>query len=190
MDSKPARPAGRRAGVVAFPMANIVILAGSPIDQPQSAFIEFASVGKVFRTKSEERIEAIRDISFKVEKNQFITIVGPSGCGKSTLLKMIAGLMTPSSGRIIVHSENHEAHANAGMVLQRPALLPWRNVLGNILCRRSLSAWIASRHWNARTRWPWWGCRISPIDIRPNSPVACSSASPYAAHSFVSRRCS
>jgi NitT/TauT family transport system ATP-binding protein len=114
-------------------MANVVNLAGSPIDQPQSAFIEFASVGKVFRTKSEERIEAIRDISFKVEKNQFITIVGPSGCGKSTLLKMMAGLMAPSSGRILVHSEDHAAHANAGMVFQRPALLPWRNVLGNIL---------------------------------------------------------
>jgi NitT/TauT family transport system ATP-binding protein len=114
-------------------MANIVSLAGSPIDQPPVSFIEFSSVGKVFRTKADERVEAIRDVSFTVAKNQFITVVGPSGCGKSTLLKMLAGLMTPTSGQIIVQSDDHKAGVTAGMVFQRPALLPWRNVLGNIL---------------------------------------------------------
>jgi NitT/TauT family transport system ATP-binding protein len=114
-------------------MANVLNLAGSRVDQPQPTFIEFAGVGKVFQTKANERIDAIRDISFTVAKNQFITIVGPSGCGKSTLLKMMAGLLTPSSGRIIVQSDDRNAMMNAGMVFQRPALLPWRNVLENIL---------------------------------------------------------
>jgi NitT/TauT family transport system ATP-binding protein len=95
--------------------------------------IVFESVGKSFITKSGESVEAIRDISFTVASNQFVTIVGPSGCGKSTLLRMLAGLMPPSTGQLTVAGARPELAGNIGMVFQRPALLPWRNVLGNIL---------------------------------------------------------
>jgi NitT/TauT family transport system ATP-binding protein len=114
-------------------MPNVVSLSGSRLEQTNSAFIEFAGVGKVFQSKDAKRIEAIRDISFTVHKDKFITIVGPSGCGKSTLLKMLGGLLTPTSGRIVVNSANPDPLANVGMVFQRPALLPWRTVIGNIL---------------------------------------------------------
>ncbi|MET0538771.1 MAG: ABC transporter ATP-binding protein [Xanthobacteraceae bacterium] len=95
--------------------------------------IVFESVGKSFVTKTGESVEAIRDISFTVADNQFITIVGPSGCGKSTLLRMLAGLMPPSAGRLTIAGQSPASAANLAMVFQRPALLPWRNVLGNIL---------------------------------------------------------
>lgn len=114
-------------------MANVVALSGSRLEQPNSTFIEFAGVGKVFHSKDAKRIEAIRDISFTVSKNKFVTIVGPSGCGKSTLLKMLAGLLVPTSGRIVVNSIEPDPLANVGMVFQRPALLPWRTVIGNVL---------------------------------------------------------
>src|SRR5262249_31930431 len=96
--------------------------------------IQFDAVGKTFVTKTGERVEAIRDISFSVPKNEFVTIVGPSGCGKSTLLRMLAGLLPPTTGSILVGSQPVRGPiSNVGMVFQRPALLPWRNVLGNVL---------------------------------------------------------
>jgi NitT/TauT family transport system ATP-binding protein len=101
---------------------------------PSSPFIHFEKVGKTFVTKDGERLEAIRDISFSVPKNEFVTIVGPSGCGKSTLLRMLAGLLRPTSGSILFGNQPVTGPiADAGMVFQRPALLPWRNVLGNVL---------------------------------------------------------
>jgi NitT/TauT family transport system ATP-binding protein len=96
-------------------------------------FIVFESVGKTFITKTGESVEAIRDVSFSVVNNEFVTIVGPSGCGKSTLLRMIAGLMPPSAGRLSIAGQSPGSAGNLAMVFQRPALLPWRNVLGNIL---------------------------------------------------------
>jgi NitT/TauT family transport system ATP-binding protein len=114
-------------------MSSIVSLADTRGDHTRAPFIEFAGVGKTFQTKDAKRIEAIREVSFSVKKNQFVTIVGPSGCGKSTLLKMLAGLLTPSAGRVIVDAQAGYSPANVGMVFQRPALLPWRTVLGNVL---------------------------------------------------------
>jgi NitT/TauT family transport system ATP-binding protein len=95
--------------------------------------IVFDSVGKSFITRAGETVEAIRDISFTVDNNQFVTIVGPSGCGKSTLLRMVAGLVSPSAGRLTIAGESSGSAGNLAMVFQRPALLPWRNVLGNVL---------------------------------------------------------
>jgi NitT/TauT family transport system ATP-binding protein len=118
----PAKPEARAAARI-----NVTRLHPAP-------FISFENVGKTFVTKTGDRVEAIRDVSFSVPKNEFITIVGPSGCGKSTLLRMLAGLLPPTIGRVLI--DNHsvkEPVADVGMVFQRPALLPWRNVLGNVL---------------------------------------------------------
>ncbi|MBS0219660.1 MAG: ABC transporter ATP-binding protein [Proteobacteria bacterium] len=99
---------------------------------PVESFIDFVNVGKTFRTRTGD-IPAICDISLSIPKNQFVAIVGPSGCGKSTLLKMLAGLLTVTSGRIDLHTGGRDPLPNVGMVFQRPALLPWRDVLSNIL---------------------------------------------------------
>lgn len=102
--------------------------------QPTAPFIVFERVGKSFATRAGDRVEAARNISFTVRKNEFVTIVGPSGCGKSTLLKMVSGLTRASSGRILVNGQPiTDPVPEIGMVLQRPALLPWRDVLGNVL---------------------------------------------------------
>ncbi len=78
------------------------------------------------------RIEALRDISFKVYDGELITIVGPSGCGKTTLLNAIAGLLNFRndvliSGKIFVKNAK-----SIGYVFQRDALLPWRTVIENV----------------------------------------------------------
>jgi NitT/TauT family transport system ATP-binding protein len=113
-------------------MSTKINVVRSSVAKPEAPFIEFLKVGKSFRTKTGD-VEAIRDISLSIARNHFVAIVGPSGCGKSTLLKMLAGLLTPSSGQIVLHAEGEDPLANIGMVFQRPALLPWRSVLSNIL---------------------------------------------------------
>jgi NitT/TauT family transport system ATP-binding protein len=104
-----------------------------PQNGGEDAFIALQGVGMTFLTRSGEAVEALRDISFKVRKNHFVTIVGPSGCGKSTLLRMLAGLTVPTAGELSIDGRTPEAQPNVAMVFQRPALLPWRTVLANIL---------------------------------------------------------
>lgn len=74
--------------------------------------------------------QALTNISFQINRGEFVAIVGPSGCGKSTLLSLIAGLNKPQSGEIIL-----EAHARnkIGYMLQQDHLFEWRTILKNIL---------------------------------------------------------
>lgn len=67
----------------------------------------------------------IKDISFSLEKNEFLSIVGSSGCGKSTIIKLIAGIEKVEKGEI--------KGLSTGYMPQRDLLLPWRTVLDNIL---------------------------------------------------------
>jgi NitT/TauT family transport system ATP-binding protein len=91
--------------------------------------LQLTNVGKIF-----DQLEAIRSISLAVAKGEFVSLLGPSGCGKSTLLLMIAGLITPTSGDIIVGGSNVlRPRADVGVVFQTPILLPWRSVLDNVL---------------------------------------------------------
>jgi NitT/TauT family transport system ATP-binding protein len=80
--------------------------------------LSFEGIGMVFP----DGAEAVRDVSFTVDKGEFVTIVGPSGCGKSTLLKIASGLHEPTSGRVTVDRDR------VGYVFQDPTLLPWRTV--------------------------------------------------------------
>lgn len=88
----------------------------------------------IFNQGEPEEVEAIRRISFELEKGETLAIVGPSGCGKSTLFNAIAGLIEPSSGSVIVEGKRVDrATGHVGYMLQKDLLLPWRSVLDNIL---------------------------------------------------------
>src|SRR3981189_1368493 len=90
------------------------------------AAIEVRSLGKVYPSH-DGPIQALSDLSFAIADAEFVTIVGHSGCGKSTLLKIIAGLLTPSSGVVKVRGRTVTAPlSDVGMVFQRPVLLKWR----------------------------------------------------------------
>lgn len=74
---------------------------------------------------------SVRDVSLSVQRGEMISLVGPSGCGKSTLLRMIAGLISPTSGELHVNAGSNEESRTA-FVFQDSNLLPWRNVFDNI----------------------------------------------------------
>lgn len=91
-------------------------------------------VSHSFTRRGEEPVEVLRDVSIEVQERRFITIVGPSGCGKSTLFNVIAGLIEPDSGQILVDEKPiHGDNPHIAYMLQKDLLLDWRNVLDNII---------------------------------------------------------
>jgi ABC-type nitrate/sulfonate/bicarbonate transport system ATPase subunit len=77
---------------------------------------------------------ALERIDLTVEDNDFIAILGPSGCGKSTLLRIVAGLDTPNTGRVVLDGQEvRRPGPDRGMVFQSYTLFPWLTVRENIL---------------------------------------------------------
>lgn len=77
--------------------------------------------------------QVLTELSFGVHPGEFLAIVGPSGCGKSTLLSIIAGLLKPESGTIIVNNPDGTIHyPKVGYMLQHDHLLEWRSVFKNV----------------------------------------------------------
>ena len=76
---------------------------------------------------------ALEPTSLTVGDNDFVTILGPSGCGKSTLLRLVAGLDTPTTGRILLDGRPvTDPGPDRGMVFQSYTLFPWLSVADNI----------------------------------------------------------
>lgn len=95
--------------------------------------IEVSGVTQTFRTRR-DAVNALQDIDVRVAAGEFVAIVGRSGCGKSTLLRIIAGLLRPTAGRVLVDgTEMRSPRREIAMMFQQPALLPWRSVLDNVL---------------------------------------------------------
>lgn len=91
------------------------------------------NVSKSFSRKEKEVTFALSPVNLTVEEGEFISIVGPSGCGKSTLLRLLAGLLTPTSGKLSLDGEEiMGTDAKRGMAFQKPTLFPWLTVEENI----------------------------------------------------------
>ena len=95
--------------------------------------IQLSGVSKTYRSRDGD-VPSLRPLDFHINAGEFFVVVGPSGCGKSTLLKMISGLLAPSTGEILVEGEQvTKPHGNVGIVFQNSLLLPWRNILANVM---------------------------------------------------------
>jgi NitT/TauT family transport system ATP-binding protein len=77
-------------------------------------------------------VEALRDVSLRINAGDFVALLGPSGCGKSTLLRLIASLEHPDTG-LLAWDENHEPKpGEIGFVFQDATLLPWASAADNV----------------------------------------------------------
>jgi NitT/TauT family transport system ATP-binding protein len=105
-----------------------------PDRSPNIRRIDVRGLNKTFQLAG-TAIEAVRDISFNVRRGEFVALLGPSGSGKSTVLNMIATLIRPTSGQILIDGVAvvaGKATPNVGYVFQRDTLFPWRTVADNI----------------------------------------------------------
>src|SRR6201991_4064891 len=96
--------------------------------------IDVRDLNKTFQLAG-TAIEAVRGVSFSVKRGEFVALLGPSGSGKSTVLNMIATLVRPSGGQILIDGRPviaGQATPDVGYVFQRDTLFPWRTVAGNI----------------------------------------------------------
>lgn len=103
-----------------------------------TAAVSLKDVAVRFRSRNRE-VTALTDVGLEVPMGEFVAIVGPSGCGKSTLLKLVAGLLKPSTGDVLLGGERVRGpRHDIGYVFQRAALLEWRSARRNILLQAEM----------------------------------------------------
>jgi ABC-type nitrate/sulfonate/bicarbonate transport system ATPase subunit len=100
------------------------------VDTPR---LSIQGISKRFVGRAGTEVEALAPVSLSICQGEFVSIIGPSGCGKSTLLNLVAGLATPTTGRMLLDGEPFEGPcADRGVVFQKYTLYPWLDVQDNI----------------------------------------------------------
>jgi NitT/TauT family transport system ATP-binding protein len=95
--------------------------------------LEVDRLGRAFGA-GDGTVTALREISFRVHRREFVCVIGPSGCGKSTLIRILAGLESPTSGRVLLDGrEVNGPGPDRGMVFQGYTLFPWLTVTRNVM---------------------------------------------------------
>ena len=106
--------------------------------------VEINNVSKVFNAGASNQVVALTDIDLSIASGEFVSLIGPSGCGKSTLLRLIANLLTPTDGNIVVNGKSPEQarlDQDYGMAFQQSGLFEWRTVAKNIELPLELKGW-------------------------------------------------
>jgi NitT/TauT family transport system ATP-binding protein len=96
--------------------------------------VALAGVGKRFGERA-TAVEALTSIDLTVGAGEFVSLIGPSGCGKSTLLRIIANLIEPTEGSVLVNGKparRARLDQDYGIAFQQAGLLEWRTVQGNV----------------------------------------------------------
>ncbi len=97
------------------------------------AHIRVAGVKHAYKTDAAP-LPVLDGLESEMPQGAFSAVVGPSGCGKSTLTKLVAGLLIPDEGEVILHGERVKSpRSTVGMAFQNPVLLEWRSILDNVL---------------------------------------------------------
>ncbi len=96
------------------------------------AAVRAEGLQKGFAAKA-ERVQALASISFEIEPGAWVTCLGPSGCGKTTLLRVLAGLLEPDEGTVLIHGTSGPRLGRCAYLPQEDTLLPWRSALDNAL---------------------------------------------------------
>ncbi len=95
--------------------------------------IELIHLGRSFRRADGREVAAVSDVSLTIPEGEFVCLIGTSGCGKSTLLSMIAGLLAPTAGSVVVDGREVDGPGpERGMVFQKDSVFPWMRVVENV----------------------------------------------------------
>jgi ABC-type nitrate/sulfonate/bicarbonate transport system ATPase subunit len=77
---------------------------------------------------------ALEPVTLSIPSGRFVSLIGPSGCGKSTIFNIIAGLLEPTGGKVLIDGVDATGTiGRVGYMLQKDLLLPWRSVLDNVI---------------------------------------------------------
>jgi nitrate/nitrite transport system ATP-binding protein len=103
------------------------------------SYLELKSVSKTYQRSGKPQagvsgvLPVLRDINLSIRENEFVCIVGRSGAGKTTLISLIAGLLTPDEGSILLEGKPIEGPGpDRGVIFQNYSLLPWMTVFENV----------------------------------------------------------
>jgi nitrate/nitrite transport system ATP-binding protein len=97
-----------------------------------SSYLKIDHVDKTF-TRGSQQTEVLKDVTLTIAQGEYVSIIGHSGCGKSTLLNIVAGLVRPTTGGVILENrEVNEPGPDRAVVFQNHSLLPWLTVFDNV----------------------------------------------------------
>ena len=101
---------------------------------PDAPLIRVDELEKRFKSRQGDDVLALTGIELDVRRSEFLSVVGPSGCGKSTLMRIVAGLLGPTKGTVMLGGKPVTGPSNdVGIVFQAATLLAWRTVIENAL---------------------------------------------------------
>ncbi|MDQ3470100.1 MAG: ABC transporter ATP-binding protein [Actinomycetota bacterium] len=110
--------------------------------------VSVSGAGKVFNRGTSKQVDALVEINLAVAPGEFVSLIGPSGCGKSTLLRLIANLIEPTTGEVLVNGKQASRarlDQDYGMAFQQAGLFDWRSVAKNVELPLELKGWDKSR---------------------------------------------
>ena len=119
--------------------ATPTLVEGGPQGQNPPMKLEMVGVGKEFVT-ARGTTQALSDINLNIGQHEFVSLIGRSGCGKTTALRIMAGLITPTSGEVRIGGKplwsgaaiDSSVISQLGVVFQDANLFPWYNIIDNI----------------------------------------------------------
>lgn len=99
----------------------------------RDVILEVKGLNKIYKTAKGET-QALKNVSFKTHKREFVCVIGASGCGKSTLVRILAGLESYTGGEVLLDGKPITGPGrDRGMVFQGYTLFPWRTVKQNVM---------------------------------------------------------
>ncbi len=112
------------------------------------AAVEVRALTKTFNVGQPNAVDALVDIDLTIRPGEFVSLIGPSGCGKSTQLRLIANLLEPTTGDVLVNGKparQARLDHDYGMAFQHAGLFEWRTVAKNVELPLELRGWDKSR---------------------------------------------
>jgi len=99
----------------------------------QNVLLSLDRVSHTFLVGKKQSLQVLKNVSLTIEEGEIVALLGPSGCGKTTTLKIMAGLLKPTEGQVLVNGKSLDSvNPKIGMVFQSHALLPWFTVEQNV----------------------------------------------------------